>query len=371
MMVNALHVSANTYPPLTAGEHNTKNIWRELSQGFDEYHIFARSEDNTFSRTRMDNITLHLIPRITRRSWIFVFTSIYLFLLVKRNRITHIIAQSALLGGFSAALASRLFKIPLWVEIHGDVYFRYLERKTLTEKFLAIFVSFTFYTATRVRSLSSAMSDSLDTYGFRDNVVVVPNRVNLELFECPRRNYALGSPVRIISIGRFVEQKGYDIAIRAISQLSSRYSIELYLVGGGPLSKQLHYECKSVEGVKLFDWIEQAELQSMMRSADIYIQPSKPFLGEAMPRTILEAMAMRLPIIASKIAAIPGILNDGNAILIEPCSVSALVSALERLILDKQLRENLGEQAWNDASNYFNWDDSFEMYRRRILAMKY
>lgn len=77
MKTKLLHISANTYPPLNEKHHHTKNIWKELAKGFDEYHILARSETNKYSFSKEGNIYLHLVPRVTKKSKIFFF---YLFL---------------------------------------------------------------------------------------------------------------------------------------------------------------------------------------------------------------------------------------------------------------------------------------------------
>lgn len=66
-----------------------------------------------------------------------------------------------------------------------------------------------------------------------------------------------------------------------------------------------------------------------------------------MPRTILEAMAMKLPIIATNIAAIPGVLNETNAVLINPNIVNELVDAID----NDNLRKEIALNAYKDVVN--------------------
>ena len=108
--VKLLHISENTYPPLDGKHHHTKNIWRELTKVFDEYHILARSETNSYSYLNEGNIHLHLVPRITNKSKIFFFTSFWII------KITHLLSQCPIIGGFTATLASKFYQIPLMVE---------------------------------------------------------------------------------------------------------------------------------------------------------------------------------------------------------------------------------------------------------------
>jgi len=96
-----------------------------------------------------------------------------------------------------------------------------------------------------------------------------------------------------------------------------------------------------------------------------------PYFGEAMPRTILEAMGMGLPIVASNIAAIPGVLEQGmDALLIKPGSVYEIEKALKNLIFDENLRMQLGKNAFNKAKTKFEWNMSFDLYRKVLYAMK-
>lgn len=370
-MSKLLHISANTFPPLNANHHHTKNIWIELAKGFDEYHIIARSETNKFSNSKEGNIHLHLLPKITSKSRIFFFTSFWMFWLIKKYEVTHLLSQCPIIGGFAATIASKIFHIPLMVEIHGDVYFKYLKRETFKNKIFSFFVKYSFNNATKIRSLSSAMDVMLKEYNFKHNICVVPNRVNLDLFNCNRANYELHKPIRIISIGRFVDQKGYEIAIRTIKKISFKFDIELYLIGGGILNDYFLKITKDNKNIKIIKWIKQKELKDLLKKSDIYIQPSKPFLGEAMPRTILEAMAMKLPVISTKIAAIPGVLNKENSILIEPNSELELEKAILKLIKDNSLRERIAKQGFKDVVEKYEWSKVFEKYRNEILSMKY
>lgn len=369
-MNKLLHISANQYPKLTGNHHHTKNIWIELSKGFDEYHILARSENNSYSNSSEGNIHLHLVPKIFNKSKIFFFTSFWMFWIIKKYRITHLLSQCPIIGGFTASLASRFYKIPLFVEIHGDIYFKYMQGKLFKDKLLSVITKFTFNNATKIRSLSTSMSKMLEKSNITKNIVVVPNRVNLTLFNSNKNSYKLHKPIRIVSIGRFVEQKGYDVAISTIIRMSKSFDIELYLIGGGVLYDKFNVQSKGYLNIKIIKWIEQEELKKILESADIYIQPSKPFFGEAMPRTILEAMAMKLPVIATNIAAIPGVLNIGNSILINPNSEDELEDALIKLIQDDVLRESISKQGFKDIADKYEWNNVFEIYRNEIINMK-
>ena len=134
LLNNILHISANMYSPLQCREHHTKKIWKELSKGFDEYHIIARSKNNKFNHSVEGNIHLHLIPKIITKSRIFIISSFLMYFVIKKYKINYLLCQSALFGGFSAAIFSKVFKIPLMVEIHGDIYFKFMKELSLKDE---------------------------------------------------------------------------------------------------------------------------------------------------------------------------------------------------------------------------------------------
>ena len=82
-MSNLLHLSANIYHGINKADHNYK-IWRELSKGFDEYYLFARSSRNKFETFKEDNITLILIPKIVNPARVFILSSFLVFFLYQK-----------------------------------------------------------------------------------------------------------------------------------------------------------------------------------------------------------------------------------------------------------------------------------------------
>jgi len=362
-----LHISANTYPPLDGKHHHTKNIWKELAKGFDEYHILARSETNKYSFSKEGNIYLHLVPRITKKSKIFFFTSFWMFYIIKKYEITHLLSQCPIVGGFSASLASKFFKIPLMVEIHGEEYFRFLDKK----HFIVNIMNFTFNQAKKIRSLNKEMTEKLVKFNIsKEKIIEIPNRVNLNIFNKQKIDFSIQDTIKFISVGRFVWEKDYLNLINFL--YNSSLNFHLILVGGGELKEQyINYiqEHKIEDKVTLIDWIEQDKLVDLIIGSDIYIQSS---VSEGMPRTIVEAMALQMPIISTNVGSILGVLeNNKNALLINPNSKEELKQALETLIGDDNLREQIAKQAYKDVLDKYEWNKVFELYRNEILNMEY
>lgn len=363
-MIKVLHISANTYPKFGGKEHHTKRIWQELAKDVDEYHVFARSQDNYFSHTIEGNIHLHLIPKIHSKSRVFLLSSFLVLPLVRKHKITHLTTQSSLLGGLTAVFLSKFYKLPLLTEIHGEEYFRYLK----TNKLFSKLIKFSFSNSTKIRSLSTSMSDKLKYYGFQKNVVLIPNRVNLNLFKIHKNSFEVNGKVNLISVGRFVWQKNYLELIKKLS--NSNLNFHLTLIGGGDERiKFENYITKNnlIKRVTLIDWITQKELAKLIINSDIYIQSS---VSEGMPRTILEAMALKMPIISTNVGFINGVLNTNNSILINS-DLNELVLSINKIYKNYEFRRSIADKAYNDVCEKYEWNKVFDLYRREIKTMKY
>jgi colanic acid/amylovoran biosynthesis glycosyltransferase len=168
-----------------------------------------------------------------------------------------------------------------------------------------------------------------------------------------------GRPLRrLIAVGRLDINKGFDYLLRAMRELISRgIDTELELVGNGQqrshlvaLAKKLHIENRVI----FRGWLTFSEVQIAMRQATIFIHPS-PHLGDGVPNVIKEAMAVGTPVIASDIAGIPEVLDRGrHGILVPPKDVNALVTAIERLLADKHLRQHYAQAARSYAEEKFD-----------------
>lgn len=164
-----------------------------------------------------------------------------------------------------------------------------------------------------------------------------------------RKDTCLQPVINVLYAGRIDPLKGLFELTQAISILINKgFPIHLHFVGWEtifekPVEKSLIKKGKElgIDANITFHGRKSVgdELNKMYQMADIYAIPS---YEEGFPRTIWEAMANCLPVIATKVGAIPDYLRDKeDALLIEPKNVPALVNAIEQLINDKVLRQRL------------------------------
>jgi glycosyltransferase involved in cell wall biosynthesis len=362
-----LHVSGNRFPPLPA-DHHTLAIWRELARCAADYHVFARSSCGRGSDTREGNIHLHLVPSVLVREAESLVSSLALLLLVRRIRPSVILCQCPVFGGLAATIASRLYRIPMMVELHGEHFFRDRQH-TLRARVFQLLARPALGAARTVRVLSPDMQLSLRaTYGHEvaSKSVVIPTRVDLALFSPVKDDYRLQGDIRLVTVGSFAPVKNHLALIHAIRGLQR---VRLTLVGAGPLRASYESVIANYglrDRVTLHPWVAQRELAQILGSHDAYVHYS---VTEALPRAILEAMAMGLPVVATNVGFVSTLLhNDVNALLLDAPWDEHLASAIARLTASESLRRLLGRAGAETVRKDFEWNAAFDRYRAAIVA---
>jgi glycosyltransferase involved in cell wall biosynthesis len=189
--------------------------------------------------------------------------------------------------------------------------------------------------------------------------------------EDPRRHFrpAPSSEPHIVCVGRLTHVKGQALLIEAVAQLQVRgIQARLTLVGAGPKRADLEQLVNRLgvsEQVIFAGAVGQDHIKSIYRSADVFCLPS---LAEGLPVVFMEAMALEIPVIASRITGIPELVEDGRTgLLVTPARLDQLVEALARLLEDPALRERLTREGRKKVLAEFDVNSS-AVKLREILA---
>ncbi|GEM_PF-1080333 len=366
------HIGGNQYSPLPA-EHHTFQIWEELSKGFDEYHVFARSKNMKFSHTQQGKIHLHLIPGFGKRMWVFFFLSWLLPFYIHRYKPTHLLAQCPVMGGGVAALCALIYKIPLFVELHGTHYFMPSRQGVLGALEHIIYRTLAkpvFTIATTIRSLSGDMTSSfVQVYGKKllPKIVMIPVRVDLNIFP-PKENYKLHQPLRVVNVGKLSANKNQ---IQLVNHLkNSKMPIEIILVGSGEQEADLKCLISTLPShikVTLKGQVTHTELCDILQQSDIFIHYA---LSEGTPRAIIEAMAVGLPVIVTSAGFMKDILiHQYNALIIERPESDQLLSYIEELANAESVRIQISKAGQTSVLDTYEWNAVFDRYRQSLLNM--
>lgn len=160
----------------------------------------------------------------------------------------------------------------------------------------------------------------------------------------------------LISVGSFIERKGIDILIKGFEKIKTKYSnlsISLLLIGGGELkAKYISYIKKNnIKDIVIIDFLDKNELINYYKMSDIFILPTREDIWGLV---INEAMEFGLPIISSNMAgAAHDLMVDGkNGYVFKSEDVDELCKKLEKIILDKNIREKFGSESKKIIRNY-------------------
>lgn len=184
----------------------------------------------------------------------------------------------------------------------------------------------------------------IDELGAPSQKVIVLRNGVPDLAAMVSRDPSPGYRIRLLSLAQLCERKGTGEILRALSELKTRgLEVEAVLAGGGAIEKYktLASELGVSAQVVFTGWIERAEVERQLSVADIFILPSD---NEGLPMAIIEALSLKLPVIATPVGAIPEVLQDGcDCKLIPPHDPRALADAIAELASDRKLMCAIGE----------------------------
>jgi D-inositol-3-phosphate glycosyltransferase len=196
----------------------------------------------------------------------------------------------------------------------------------------------------------------------RRQITVVPCGVDLEQFTdrgpvAPRT----GRP-RILTVGRLVERKGFDVLIRSLAAVPGA---ELLIAGGPPAAElgadaeacrllAVAEQCGVSDRVHLLGAVSRADMPALMRSADVIA--CAPWY-EPFGMVAVEAMACGIPVVASAVGGLTDTVIDGvTGVLVPPHSPDRTAGALRTLLGDRSLQLSFRSAALDRARSRYAWD---------------
>jgi glycogen(starch) synthase len=290
-----------------------------------------------------------------------VGASIRAFSLIGRFRPDVTLAFFGLPSGAVAWLLKVVLGVPYVVSLRGgDVPgFRPYDF-WLYHKLAVPFLHVIWRNASAVVANSAGLRDLAAAFDSTIEIPIVPNGVDLERFSMARHDW---SPPRILSVGRVVYQKGYDLALQALAGLKD-LDWEWRIAGDGPQLPALQAMIQAnglQERVQFLGWQTADQLKRQYAEANLFLFPSR---HEGMPNAVLEAMASGLPVVATNIAGNEElVLNGETGALVPVEDVAALREALRPILLEAEMREKMGSAARPRVEQSFTWTRAAEEYQ--------
>jgi len=269
-------------------------------------------------------------------------------------------------GGVLSRRPSVAARKPFLISLHGSDVFA-AERSVLIRRAARR----AFLSAGGVTACSADLRNRAIALGARSETTrTVPYGVDAAFFG---RGHSLGEEQRaglrlrlgaspsqtlIVAVGRLVEKKGFAHLIEAIGDSPS---LHLAIVGDGDLHADLEGKARVFRAsVTLAGRFSRSETRDALQCADIVAVPSvvdSKGNVDGLPNALLEAMASGKALIASRVAGIKDVVNDGvEGVLVPPGNSTSIREALNRLAADAGLRTRLGEHAALRAGRDLTWD---------------
>lgn len=207
-----------------------------------------------------------------------------------------------------------------------------------------------------------------------ERVRCIPNGVELPEYEgvTPISRESLGLTEEDMLIGcvaRLAPQKGIPYLLDAFARVVKQVPwAHLALLGDGPMRCQLEHQTLNLgisERVSFLGW--QPDPRPYMATFDIFVLPS---LWEGLPLSLLEAMALRLPIVATRVTGTTEVLSEGVGMLVPPADATALADALVLYAEHPEMRLRDGQLAYYRIKKIYNLERTInqlvEVYRELL-----
>jgi glycosyltransferase involved in cell wall biosynthesis len=274
---------------------------------------------------------------------------------VERLRPDHLHAHWAVGSTTCAMVVSRFLGIPFTFTAHAYDIWR--ERLLLPQKLQAAALAITCTACNREHLIGAHGADP-------DKVRVVYHGLDLERFP-PRPRPVKSEPV-ILSVGRLVEQKGFDRLLRACGALAAEgASFRCDIVGDGPLREALErlaIDLGLAGRVRFLGRLHQEDLIEHYAGADLFAlmcMPASDDDRDGIPNTLIEAMAMELPCVSTGFSGVPELVVDGQTgVLVATDDHERAVAAFRTLLGDAELRRRMGQAGRRRVAEAFTLDTS-------------
>ncbi|HET9837524.1 MAG TPA: glycosyltransferase family 4 protein [Candidatus Angelobacter sp.] len=204
-----------------------------------------------------------------------------------------------------------------------------------------------------------------------EKIKVIANGIDVAAFERAQALVELrGDATKVIGVvARLDLQKGFEHLLAAVRELGASLSgLKVIIVGEGP-DRAAITDMIEREGLRESVVLagQRSDMASVYASIDIFVLPS---LNEGLPMTLLEAMAASRPVVATRVGAIPKVIEDGKTgLLVNPGDAGGLKDALARLLADGALSERLAAQGHEWVARHYTAAAMARQYRAMYDAV--
>ncbi|MBA4683802.1 MAG: glycosyltransferase [Planctomycetes bacterium] len=301
----------------------------------------------------VDFLREHSIPKELD----MLLRAVYIGAEARTRGVQHFHAHFATISTRMAALVNLLYDIPFSFTCHAKDIFRETVNRNL-------FRELTDHSAFAITVSDFNRQYILDHTPGIDAAKVkrLYNGINMDFFEVPSDRSPLNAePTKIISVGRLVPKKGFDILLQSIKLLSEEgMDLQVDIIGDGDDQEKLHQMNQRLglnDKVRFLGALPIEEVRRHCSEATMMALACIPDADgnmDALPTVLLEALALDLPAVSTTLTGCPEILAEGTGELVEPGDARALADGIKSMKSRVDSKEWKIGSARSRAENLFN-----------------
>jgi N-acetyl-alpha-D-glucosaminyl L-malate synthase BshA len=265
-------------------------------------------------------------------------------------------------------------RIKIITTVHGTDMHTYGKRKEFKEV-----LRFALDENDGIIAVSNFMANKALELGIKSRVKVIPNFVNKKKFSRKgdkkssefRKKFAPNGEKIILHTSNLRKIKRVEDILRAFNLIKSKIKVKLIIVGSGPERKKLINLVKRLKlDKKVFFVGSLKRVERYFEISDLFVMASE---NEGMPMSILEAMAMEVPVVSTKVGGIPEQIEDGiNGLLVEKEETKELSEAMLKVLSNNELARRMtkkGLEKFNECFTEQKSIKSYENYYKEVLFL--
>jgi glycosyltransferase involved in cell wall biosynthesis len=213
-----------------------------------------------------------------------------------------------------------------------------------------------------------------------DKIELVYHGLDFSMFPMPSETPSMrdgsAESVRLLSVGRAVEKKGYNDLLTALTKLPGDLNWHFTHIGGGALSEKLKERAERRGLSNRITWRGAQPREEVIRScqeADLFVLPSKLARTgdrDGLPNVLMEAQSMGVCCLSTDVSAIPELITDAETgRLVPPADPETLAKALEELIRDPVERNRLGRASATHVRTHFATEPGLDHLAEKFRAV--
>lgn len=372
-MKHILIFSLAYYPHVGGAEVAIKETTDRIAPSDIEFHMLTlRFSTADAKEEKIENVSVHRIGKGSSYISKILFIPRAVWTARKLNKQHHFDGAWAMMSYmlFPVVLMRMCgLRIPYILTLQeGDPFELVFSRWYI--KIFSPLLRYGFRHASVVQVISTFLGTWARKEGFTGLLEIIPNGVDVQKFSGAKTPH---QGVELIHTGRLVHKNALDTIILALPLVPE---VRLRLVGDGPDKsslEQLAQELGVRRRVEFISYVDHAELQVFLRSADIFVRPSR---SEGMGNSFVEAMATGLPVIATQEGGIADFLFDAKRNPDKPTtgwavdkdSPKQIAEAVKDILANPEQAKKVVANARAMVSEKYDWDLIARNMREKIFA---